>query len=166
MKDLKTLCDTNIPNSLHSLLEASILDIDGTFEEGDKLENLNLTSIFNSKTRLEFEAKFDIFRSMFENYTEVYDIKPRKTYIVFVENTSMTRKNDICNLVIYIGTNKDFYRLTWTIFGTKSKMELRKIESFNIEFFTEKTKYLNTSIYVCPKKIKDEANKLIIHNLE
>ena len=35
MKDLKTLCNVNIPNSLHSLLEASILDIEGTIEEGD-----------------------------------------------------------------------------------------------------------------------------------
>lgn len=39
MKDLKEiLCNVNITNSLHSLIEASILDIDGTFEEGDNLE--------------------------------------------------------------------------------------------------------------------------------
>lgn len=49
MKDLKDiLCNVNITNSLHSLIEASILDnaiseaslldIDGTFEEGDNLE--------------------------------------------------------------------------------------------------------------------------------
>lgn len=28
MKDIRTLCNANIPNSLHSLLEASILDVD------------------------------------------------------------------------------------------------------------------------------------------
>ena len=48
MKDLRDICNINITNSLHSLLEASILDnaiseaslldIDGTFEEGDELE--------------------------------------------------------------------------------------------------------------------------------
>ena len=36
MKDLKTLCNVNIPNSLHSLLESSILDIEGTIEDGNK----------------------------------------------------------------------------------------------------------------------------------
>ena len=36
MKTLKDICNVNIPNSLHSLLEASLLDIEGTFKDGDE----------------------------------------------------------------------------------------------------------------------------------
>lgn len=37
MKSIYNICNENITNSLHSLYEASILDIDGTIEDGDKL---------------------------------------------------------------------------------------------------------------------------------
>ena len=38
MKNIIDLCNVDISNSLHSLYEASLLDIDGTFEEGDNIE--------------------------------------------------------------------------------------------------------------------------------
>lgn len=164
MKDLKDILEASILDN--AISEASLLDIDGTFEEGDKLENINLTSIFESKTRSEFETKFDVFRSMFKNSSEVHSIKPRNAYIAFVENKSMTRKNDMCNLSIYFGTNADLYRLTWTNFSIGSQMELKRIETFDLDYFMEKSVYLDTSVYVCPKNIKDEANKLIIRNLK
>lgn len=158
MKDLKTL------------LEASLLDIDGTFEEGDKYEKVDLTSIFNSKSKDEFEIKFNIFRSMVEEKnTEVHDVKPRKCYIVFVKNISM-KSNDprLCRVSIFIGTASDLYRITWMVddITGKDRMTINKMESVTLDHFIRKYKYLESAIYICPKKIKDEANKLIIYNLE
>lgn len=158
MKDIKTL------------LEASILDIDVTFEEGDKLENVNLTSLYNSKSKGEFETKFNIFRSVIkEKNIEVLDVKPRKTYIVFVKNISM-KKDDprLCMVSIFIGTTNDLYRITWTkddITG-KDRMTINKMETISLNHFIRKYNYLESAIYICPKKIKDEANKLIIYNLK
>lgn len=158
MKDLKTL------------LEASILDIDGTMEEGDKYEKVDLTSIFNSKSKDEFETKFNIFRSMVgEKNIEVNEIKPRKGYIVFVKNISM-KSNDprLCRVSIFIGTTNDLYRITWMVddITGKDRMMIKKMESIDLDHFTRKYRYLESAIYICPKKIKDEANKLIIYNLE
>ena len=158
MKDLKTL------------LEGSLLaDIEDTIETGNKYENLDLTSLYNSKTQLEFETKFNIFRSSFElnrKGTEIHVIKPRNAYIAFVENTSMKSNDpDLCRDSIYIGTNKDLYRLTW-VKGSPSKMQIKEMQTLTLDHFTERQRYLNTSIYICPKKIKEEANKLIIYNLE
>ena len=159
MKDLKTL------------LEGSLLaDIEDTIETGNKYEKVDLTSIFNSKSKDEFETKFNIFRSMVEEKnTEVSDIKPRKTYIVFVKNISM-KSNDprLCRVSIFIGTTNDLYRITWIkddITG-KDRMQINKMESVTLDYFIRKYKYRESAIYVCPKKIKDEANKLIIYNLE
>lgn len=161
--------------NLKTLLEASILaDIEDTIETGNKYEKVDLTSIFNSKSKDEFETKFNIFRSMVEEKnTEVSDVKPRKTYIVFVKNISMKKDDSgldqrLCRISIFIGTMSDLYRITWTkddITG-KDRMTINKMESVSLDHFTRKYRYLESAIYVCPKKIKDEANKLIIHNLE
>jgi hypothetical protein len=77
------------------------------------------------------------------------------------------KSNDpnLCRDSIYIGTDKDLYRLTW-VKGSPSKMQIKKMTTLTLDYFTERQRYLNTSIYICPKKIKDEANKLIIYNLE
>ena len=168
MKDLKDILEASILDN--AISEASILDIDGTMEEGDEYEKVDLTSIFNSKYKNEFEIKFNIFRSMVEEKnTEVHDVKPRKCYIVFVKNISM-KSNDprLCRVSIFIGTTNDLYRITWTkddITG-KDRMTINKMESVTLDHFIRKYKYLESAIYICPKKIKDEANKLIIYNLE
>lgn len=167
MKDLKTLLEASILDN--TISEASILDIDGTMEEGDKYEKVDLTSLYNSKTQLEFETKFNVFRSSFESNrkgTEIHVIKPRNAYIAFVENISMKSNDpDLCRDSIYIGTDKDLYRLTW-VKGSPSKMQIKKCHTLTLDHFTERQRHLNISIYICPKKIKDEANKLIIYNLE
>lgn len=157
--------------NLKTLLEASLLaDIEDTIEIGNKYENVDLTSIFNSKSKEEFEIKFNIFRSMVEEKnTEVLDVKPRKTYIVFVKNISM-KNNDtrLCRISIFIGTTDDLYRITWTVddITGKDRMMIKKMESVGLNHFIRKYRYLESAIYICPKKIKDEANKLIIYNLE
>lgn len=168
MKDLKNICNVNIPNSLHSLLEASLLDIDGTMEEGDQFENIDLTSLYNSKSKGEFEAKFKVFKSMFEDKnTEVTDIKPRKTYIVFQEIFPKKYDPNLCYLSILIGTTKDLYQLVWvhdTVFG-KPGMCIERKELINLEYVFDRRNFRNAkrTVYICPKKIKDEANKLIIY---
>jgi hypothetical protein len=157
--------------NLKDILEASLLaDIKDTIETGNKYEKVDLTSIFNSKSKDEFETKFNIFRSMVEEKnTEVSDIKPRKTYIVFVKNISMKSKDTrLCRVSIFIGTTNDLYRITWTkddITG-KDRMTINKMETISLDHFVRKYNYLESAIYICPKKIKDEANKLIIYNLE
>lgn len=159
MKDLKTL------------LEASILDMDGTFEEGDKLENVDLTSLYNSKYKGEFEAKFKVFKSMIEDKnTEVTSIKPKKTYIVFQEIFPKKYDPTLCNLSIFIGTNKDLYQIMFlrdSILG-KSGPRIERKELVDLEYIFDRRNFGNAkrNVYICPKKIKDEANKLIIHNLE
>lgn len=157
--------------NLKTLLEGSLLaDIEDTIETGNKYEKVDLTSIFNSKSKDEFETKFNIFRSMVEDKnTKVLDVKPRKTYIVFVKNISM-KSNDprLCRVSIFIGTTNDLYRISWIkddITG-KDRMQINKMESVTLDHFIRKYRYLESAIYVCPKKIKDEANKLIIYNLE
>lgn len=63
MKDLRDiLCNVNITNSLHSLIEASILDIDGTFEEGDDIEKefkeaQKVWELFTKKQKVKKVAK-------------------------------------------------------------------------------------------------------------
>lgn len=157
--------------NLKTLLEASILaDIEDTIETGNKYEKVDLTSIFNSKSKEEFEIKYNIFRSTVkEKNTEVSDIKPRKTYIAFVKYIPMRKEDQIlCYVSIYIGTTNDLYRITWMaddITG-KDRMTIIKMESVGLDHFTRKYKNFEIAMYVCPKKIKDEANKLIIHNLE
>ena len=84
MKDLKTLLEASILDN--AISEASLLDIDGTMEEGDQFENVDLTSLCNSKSKGEFEVKLKVFKSMIEDKnTEVKSIEPKKTYIVFQE---------------------------------------------------------------------------------
>ena len=159
MKDLKTL------------LEASLLDIDGTMEEGDKFENVNLTSLYNSKSKGEFEAKFKVFKSMVEDKnTEVTSIKPRTTYIVFQEFFPKKHDPDLCNLSVFIGTDKDLYQIVWVHDSIKGKHKVR-IERkglVSLKYLFDCSIFGNAkrNAYICPKKIKDEANKLIIYNLK
>ena len=159
MKDLKTLLEASLLDN--TISEASLLDINGTLKDGDNFENLGLISILESKTRSEFETKFDILRSMFENLSEVHDIKPRRKYIVFVENKLMTRKNDMCNLSIYFGTNTDNYILSWFDFSNRSQMAVRRVETYDLDYFVEKSVYLDARIYVCPRQFEKELDKLI-----
>ena len=129
MKDLKTL------------LEGSLLaDIEDTIETGNKYEKVDLTSIFNSKSKDEFETKFNIFRSMVEEKnTEVLDVKPRKGYIVFVKNISMKKDDSgldprLCRVSIFIGTTNDLYRITWMVddITGKDRMMINKIADGNL----------------------------------
>lgn len=54
MKDLKTICNINIPNSLHSLLEGILGDIDSTLDKADYYANADLLTALNAKSEKEF----------------------------------------------------------------------------------------------------------------
>lgn len=54
MKDLKTICNINIPNSLHSLLEGILGDIDSTLDRSDYYANADLLTALNAKSEKEF----------------------------------------------------------------------------------------------------------------
>ena len=54
MKDLKTICNINIPNSLHSLLEGILGDIDSTLDKADYYANADLITALNAKSEKEF----------------------------------------------------------------------------------------------------------------
>ena len=169
MKDLKTLLEASLLDN--AISEASLLDIDGTMEEGDKFENVNLTSLYNSKSKGEFEAKLKVFRSMVEDKNiEVTSIKPRTTYIVFQEIFPKKYDPDLCYLSIFIGTIKDLYQIVWVHDSIKGKHKVR-IERkglISLEYLFDRSIFGNVkrNAYICPKKIKDEANKLIIYNLK
>lgn len=157
--------------TLKDILEASLLDIDGTFEEGDKLENIDLTSLYNSKSKVEFETKFKVFKSIIEDENiEVTSIKPGKTYIVFQEYFPKKYDPEICNLAIFIGTDKDLYQIMWVhnSINKNHRVKIERKELVNLEYIFKRKNFGNAkrNIYVCSKKIADEANKLIIHNLE
>ena len=54
MKNLKTICNINIPNSLHSLLEGILDDIDSTLDKADYYVNADLLTALNAKSEKEF----------------------------------------------------------------------------------------------------------------
>ena len=68
MKDLRTLCNANIPNSLHSLLEASMLsDIEDTLKSGDKFENFDLNTIMSAQSVEEYNRYVQMMKKMIED---------------------------------------------------------------------------------------------------
>lgn len=71
MKDLQELCNVNISNSLHSLLESSLLDIKGTFKDGDE---------FNEKYG-ELIEEFDNMKKLFTKQSKYEKIKAPKGYV-------------------------------------------------------------------------------------
>ena len=49
-----------------------------------------------------------------------------------------------------------------------SKVFIERKELVNLEYVFDRRNFENAkrNVYICPKKIKDEANKLIIYNLD
>lgn len=104
MKNLKDICNVNIPNSLNSLIESSLLDIDGTFEEGDKyekdvkeffdevnkhLKNVNLWNIrrpkYDKKSWVCFSFDVPINETIFKLIAKPLDLKQYKIEDLFIE---------------------------------------------------------------------------------
>ena len=88
MKDLKTLCNVNIPNSIHSLLEASILDIEGTIEDGNKYNNVDLEMLMNAKSESEFNMLYDLLKEQIirtEKRPEIFTVEFHNKPIKYIK---------------------------------------------------------------------------------
>ena len=122
MKNLKTLCNVNIPNSLHSLLEASLLDeIDNAIYYGDeyakryetfgfkyKLKNIFTTSSVNhdwiDTYKLQKLTKDMYINDRLKELCNVPWMTPQLYHLaIYIDNISRTElkmndKKNLCHL--------------------------------------------------------------------
>lgn len=121
MKDLKTLCNVNIPNSLHSLLEGSLLaDIEDTIKSGDKYKDVDLEMLMNAKSESEFNMLYEILKDYVVRTQKTPEIvtnpfghkfiktSPGKYYIVFY-----TRKDGSKEFPSLLFGNKETVSACW-----------------------------------------------------
>ena len=109
MKDLKTL------------LEASLMDIDGTIEDGNKYNDVDLEMLLNTTSESEFNIIYDILKDKIESNQKKPKIlisdsgykypetKPGEYYIVFY--TYKRRGKEI--KTVFFG-NEETGSLSWT----------------------------------------------------
>ena len=75
MKDLKTLCNVNIPNSLHSLLEGSLLaDIEDTIKDGNKYKDVDLEMLMKAKSESEFNMLYNLLKEQITSTEKIPEI--------------------------------------------------------------------------------------------
>ena len=69
--------------TLKEILEVSILDIEGTIEDGNKYENVDLEMVMKAKSKEEFNMLYDILKDTIEAEEKEPPIKKRykKTHI-------------------------------------------------------------------------------------
>ena len=114
MKDLKTLCNVNIPNSLHSLLEGSLLaDVEDTIKYGNKITDYSkLINIFNVKSEHEYILAYNTLYSIISNKNEpVLTINQKKYHGNKIGNVYKSKGifiefRDVADKCIKIGTSK------------------------------------------------------------
>ena len=113
MKSIYNLCNENITNSLHSLYEASILDIDANIKAGDDLNNAvnqeweNIKSavsqhkLWNKRVVSNFRGNRTIYRLDFsiKNIAEVLNLKPNNLLLVDAVKNDETNKWEICLMI-------------------------------------------------------------------
>lgn len=168
MKDLKTLCNVNIPNSLHSLLESSLLgDIEDTIEDGNKYNNVDLEMLMNAKSESEFNLLYDLLKEQIistqkrpEIVTGAFGHKfiktqPGEYYIAFYNykisgkeipaicfgnnSTVSAYWNPTRNKLITSWSSMGFAHLSST--ADKNKRQLPKEWSKQLEKLTKKSNY-------------------------
>ena len=93
MKDLKTLLEASLMDN--AISEASLLDIDGTIEDGNKYNDVDLEMLMNTTSESEFNIIYDILKDKIESTQKKpkfsisddgkkhVDAKPGEYYIVF-----------------------------------------------------------------------------------
>ena len=113
MKNIIDLCNVNITNSLHSLLEASILDIDANIKAGDDLidkanqefENIKSAvsqhKLWNKKVVSNFRGNRTIYRLDFsiKNIAEAFSLKPNNLLLIDAVKNDETNKWEICLMI-------------------------------------------------------------------
>ena len=110
MKNIIDLCNVNIPNSLHSLYEASILDIDANIKAGDDLNNAvnqeweNIKSavsqhkLWEKKVTSNFRGNRTRYRLNFsiKNIAEAFHLKPNNLLLVDAIKNDESGNWEIC----------------------------------------------------------------------
>lgn len=163
MKDLKTLCNVNIPNSLHSLLESSILDIEGTIEDGNKYNNVDLEMLMNAKSESEFNMLYNLLKEQListqkrpEIVTGAFGHKFIKTqqgefYIVFYNYKDYNKKE---SPAIIFG-NENTVSTRWNLNSNKLNTAWSSIDFSNLY-----SGLFNNEIRILPKKWSKQLEKL------
>ena len=121
MKDLKTLCNVNIPNSLHSLLEGSLLaDIEDTIKYGNKIIDYSkLINILNAKSKQEFYLAYNTLYNIISNEKEPVktinqrEYRGKKIGNVYKRKGVFIEFRDIDDITIKIGTYNKCIYIEW-----------------------------------------------------
>lgn len=177
MKSLKDICNVNIPNSLHSLLEASILDIEDSIESGD-IDTLFSLLISGN------EDNFRIARNIIYNdvistqkpLRRKNEFKENNLYIQFFNDPTDNKvliKNDMwgfklgtCN---YNVTSYERYDIMVNLPHTKvdSKYAAMFIQSKKQRNeILKMNSYLKIPVYVLPEKYRKLFKKLFVYSFE
>ena len=165
MKDLKTLCNVNIPNSLHSLLEGSLLaDIEDTIKSGDKYKDIDLEMLMNAKSESEFNTLYNILKEQIVSTQKTPEIvtgafghkfiktNPGEFYIVFYKYKDSGKEYP----AIIFG-NKDTVGACWNT--TRNKL----ITSWsNMGFSHLHSGMHKNEIRQLPKEWSKQISKLLI----
>ena len=150
MKTLKEIC-----------LEASILDIEGSIEDGNKYENVDLEMIMKAKSKEEFNMLYDILKDTIAAEEKEPPTKTRykkkritsgddKLYIKFEKYDSNYGENRS----IVIGGEKSIF-LNWNLF-------LNKVFDGNIfSKFSEVDLTNCECVRYLPKRLYNQAQKII-----
>ena len=164
MKDLKTLCNVNITNSLHSLLESSILDIEGTIKDGDKINNADLNDILSTKSEELYNIIYDVLKSnIYKNEKsikiitndsgkKVFNFEPDKYYISFYKHYDSFKRGTVN--AIEIGNYNETVQIKWQITSNKISFSWSNI-GFSPIIHDGK------ELYSTPKKWHKDIEKLI-----
>lgn len=163
MKALKDICSVNTSNSLHSLLEASVLDIEGSMAEGDKYLDVDLKKLISAKTEKEYNILFDILR---DKVTSEEKEPPTKTRYKKKHITSPDNEFYIA-FSIYKSTYSDNER--HIVFGAKDTVSVSWNIFLNKVFVSNaysKFSELDLNDYddyrYMPEKWKTQALKIIL----
>ena len=138
--------------TLREIIESSNLNTD-----------IDLKSLLDSKSEIEFEQNYKILENLFQNNSSTvsfHDFKPRKLYIVFVETTDKRYCERECLCSIYFGTTSNMYQLTWD--RKENLVNLKENKRIGLyQIARDSYALLRGQVYDCPDKIRKDANKLI-----
>ena len=177
MKSLKAICNVNIPNSLHSLLESSILDIEDNIESGD-IDTLFSLLISGNEDNFRI-ARNIIYNDVVSTQKQLRrknEFKENNLYIQFFNEPTDDKdliKNDMWGLKLgtcnYNVTSDERYDIMVNLRHTKadithgamfvrSKKQRNEILKMN--------SYLKRPVYLLPEKYRNLFKKLFVYSFE
>lgn len=177
MKSLKAICNINIPNSLHSLLESSILDIEDNIKSGD-IDTLFSLLISGNEDSFRI-ARNIIYNDVISTQKQLRrknEFKENNLYIQFFNEPTDDKdfiKNDMWGLKLgtcnYNVTSDERYDImvnlphtkvdsTYAAMFVRSKKERNEILKMN--------SYLKRPVYLLPEKYRNLFKKLFVYSFE